>query len=88
VKRERKETERMSKVSRDRKKAEAAGKKPQRKAKALDALEEPKAKKEPEEKGLTAACCRCRSYRKKTDDGPKCQKTGKNVARKFLCGDF
>ena len=88
----------MSKVSRDRKKAEAAGKKPQRKAKALDALEEPKAKKEPKEKGLTAACCRCRSYRKtccrcrsyrKTEsDGPKCQKTGKHVARKFLCGEF
>lgn len=88
MKTERKEPKRMSKVSRDRKKAEAAGKKPQRKATALDALEEPKAKKEPAEKGLTAACCRCRSYRKTESDGPKCQKTGKHVARKFLCGDF
>jgi len=85
VKRERKESKRMSKVSRDRKKAEAAGKKPQKRVKAAEG---PAEKKEPEEKGLTAACCRCRSYRKKTDDGPKCQKTGKHVARKFLCGDF
>lgn len=75
----------MSKVSRDRKKAEAAGKKPQKRVKAA---ESPVEKKEPEEKGLTAACCRCRSYRKSKDEGPKCQKTGKHVARKFLCGDF
>lgn len=76
----------MSKVSRDKKKAAAEGKSAPKSKKIKELAEAPV--KEVKAKGYPDACCRCKSYKKTVDDGPKCKITGKHVARKSCCEKF